>query len=277
VLTEFVAISGHGRFSPGTPGLFEDDQAAAWRTALAAAREAAPLGAFGVRLGHAGPRGSSQPRARGRDRPLPEDGWPVLAASDVRFAPWSPQPHPMDAQRFREVEEDFVEATARAAAVGFDVLVVDLSHGSLLATFLSPATNHRRDEHGGPLANRLRYPLRILDAVRSAWPAGRPLAVRLTADDRLNSGMEPDEAVEVARTFAGHGVDLVQPVAGQTLARDRSDFRRLFLVPAGDRIRNEAGVPTLVGGGITSNDEANTVLAAGRADLCLLDPPLPVP
>jgi anthraniloyl-CoA monooxygenase len=277
VLTEFVAVSAHGRFSPGTPGLYQDHQARAWGGALAQARRTSPDAAFGVRLGHAGPRGSCRPRAEGRDRPLAEGAWPVLAASDVPYAPWSPAPSAMDPRRFREVAEDYVAAAARAAAAGFDLLLLDLSHGSLLATFLSPATNRRSDEHGGPLVNRMRYPLQIVDEVRAAWPRGRPLALRVTADDRLASGMGLDEAVEVARALAEHGAELVQPVAGQTLARDRPDFRRLFLVPAADRIRNEAGIPTMVGGGVTSNDEANTVLAAGRADVCLLDPQPPAP
>jgi anthraniloyl-CoA monooxygenase len=183
----------------------------------------------------------------------------------------------VDPQRFREVEEDFVAAAGRAAEAGFDLLHLDLSHGSLLATFLSPITNRRTDELGGTPENRMRYPLRIVDAVRSAWPADRPLSVRLTSDDRLPGGLEPDDAVGIVRQLADHGVDLVQPVAGQTLTTDRPEFGRLFLVPACDRIRNEAGVPTLATGGITAYDDVNTILAAGRADLCQLDPALPVP
>jgi anthraniloyl-CoA monooxygenase len=277
ILTEFVAVSAHGRFSPGTPGLYDDVHAAAWARAVVAAREAAPRGAIGLRLGHAGPRASTRPRREGRDRPLAEGGWPLLAASDVPFAPWLPAPNPVDERRFREVREDFVDAATRAAAAGFDLLHLDLSHGSLLATFLSPVTNRRTDEFGGSPANRLRYPLDIVRAVRAAWPDDRPLGARLTADDRLPGGLGLDDAVAIARALSDHGVDLIQPVAGQTRFDDRPDFGRFFLVPAGDRIRNEAGVPTLAGGRIGTNDEANTVLAAGRADLCLFEPsPLPL-
>jgi anthraniloyl-CoA monooxygenase len=275
VLTEFVAVSAHGRFSPGTTGVYEEDHARAWANAVREMREVSPSVAVGLRLGHSGPRGSTSPRREGRDRPLREGGWPALAAWDVPFAPWMLPPNPMDPQRLGEVAEDFVAAARRAAGAGFDLLHLDLSHGSLLATFLSPLTNRRTDEFGGSPENRLRYPLEIVDAVRSVWPPDRPLSVRLTADDRIPGGMGPGEAAVVARSLVGHGVDLIQPVAGQTLAQDHPDFGRFYLIPMCDRIRNEAGIATLAGGGITANDEANTILAAGRADLCLLDTPLP--
>jgi anthraniloyl-CoA monooxygenase len=267
VLTELVAVSPRGRVTPGTPGLYEERHARAWRAVVEAVQEAGALA--GVRLGHAGPRGSTRPRREGLDRPL-RDGWPIFGPSAVPHAPWMPRPRPMTEADLEAVREEFARAAGLAAEAGFDLLELDLSHGYLLASFLSPITNRRRDGYGGPLANRLRYPLEVLDAVRATWPPDRPLAVRLTATDWAPGGLEPDDAVVIARELRDRGCHLVEPVAGQTTWTDHPDYRRLFLVPLSDRIRNEAGIPTMVGGGITTADEANTVLAAGRADLCIL-------
>jgi anthraniloyl-CoA monooxygenase len=271
LLTEFVAISAHARITPGTPGLYEEAHENAWR-GIVEAVHGANGARIGVRLGHAGARGATRPRATGVDRPLRRDAWPLLAASALPYAPWSRRPHRMAADKMRDVREDFVSAAARALDAGFDLLQLDLSHGYLLAGFLSPLTNRRSDEYGGSLQRRLRYPLEIVDAVRAVWPAERPLAARLTAADWVRGGLEPDEAVAIAVELKEHGCDLVEPVAGQTVGRDRPTYGRFFLVPFSDRIRNEAGIPTLVGGNLTTADEMNTILAAGRADLCLFTP-----
>jgi anthraniloyl-CoA monooxygenase len=177
----------------------------------------------------------------------------------------------MDEQRFGEVREDFVLAAERATRAGFGMLELDLSHGYLLASFLSPLTNTRTDRRGGSLENRLSYPLEIVDGVRAAWPADRPLLVRLTATDWARNGLTTSDAVAIAKALKEHGCDVIEPVAGQSTAEYRPDYRRLYLVPLADRIRNEAGIPVMVGGGVTTADEANTILAAGRGDLCLLD------
>jgi anthraniloyl-CoA monooxygenase len=269
VLTEFVAVSAHGRITEGTPGLYEEEHATAWRRIVEALRDGASA-RIGVRLGHAGARGATGPRRDGVDRPLRRGGWPLLAASDVRYTPWARRPHPMTADKFRDVKEDFVTAAERAAAAGFDLLELDLSHGYLLAGFLSPLTNQRTDAYGGSSENRTRYPLEVFDAVRHVWPDDRPLAVRLTAADWARGGLDPDESLSVAAALKKLGCDLIEPVAGQATGRDRPNYGRFFLVPFSDRIRNEAGMPTLVGGNLTTADEMNTILAAGRADLCLL-------
>jgi anthraniloyl-CoA monooxygenase len=268
VLTEFVAVSAHGRIGPGTPGLYEDRHLEAWRQIAASVHRSSAL--VGVRLGHSGARGATRPSKEGLDRPLRRGGWPLLAASELPYAPWSRRPHPMAADKLREVKEDFASAAERASAAGFDLLQLDLSHGYLLAGFLSPLTNRRADRYGGSLENRMRYPLEIVDAVRAVWPGERPLAARLTASDWASRGTEPDDAVAVAAELKAHGCDLIAPVAGQTVSRDRPVYGRFFLVPFSDRIRNEAGIATLGGGNLTTVDEVNTILAAGRADLCLL-------
>jgi len=273
VVTELVAVSAHGRISPGTPGLFDDAQSGTWAELVLAIRAELDV-ALGVRLGHSGARGAVRPRAGGADRPLREGAWPLVAASPLPYAPRSQTPHEMDARTFREVTDDFVSATVRAVDAGFDLLMLDLSQGYLLAGFLSPLTNRRADAYGGALEGRLRFPLQVVDAVREAWPPDRPLGVRLIARDWVPGGLDLDDGVAIARSLRDRGVDLVQPVAGFSVPATRPQYGRLHLVSAADRVRNEASVTTLAAGAITTNDDANTILAAGRADLCVLDPSL---
>jgi anthraniloyl-CoA monooxygenase len=273
VLTEAVAVSPEGRITPGTPGLYRDDHAEAWRRAVELARR--PGGAaLGVRLAHAGRRGATRPRAAGVDRPLRRGGWPLLAPSALPYSSRSPAPREMTRADMDAVREAFAAAAGRAAGAGFDLVAVDMAHGYLLGSFLSPLSNRRDDGYGGSPRGRLRFPLEVLDAVRAAWPADRPVAVTLQATDWAPRGLDLDDAVAIARELLEHGCDLVEVAAGWTVPRDRPDYGRLYLVPASDRVRNEAGVPTIAAGNLTTADEVSTVLAAGRADLCLLDPRL---
>jgi anthraniloyl-CoA monooxygenase len=183
-----------------------------------------------------------------------------------------PVPRTADAHALKTVCDGFAEAARRAAASGFDVLELDMGHGYLLASFLSPDSNRREDEYGGDLAGRLRFPLEVLDAVREAWPG--LLAVRLNVIDGTRNGLQLRDGIAIARELAEHGCGLVHVVAGQTVPEaPQADYRRGFLTPLAARVRAEARVPTLVGGYLTTPDEANTIIGAGRADLCLLDVP----
>jgi anthraniloyl-CoA monooxygenase len=270
VVSELVAVTPDGRVTPGTPGLWADDQAEPW---AAAAREVAGHGStLALRLGHAGRRGATRPRRSGTDRPLPGGGWPLLAASAIPYTSASPVPKAAETADLERVADAFAAAAGRAADAGVEVLLLDLAHGYLLGGFLSPLANRRTDDLGGSPEGRLRFPLRVVNAVRAAWPADRPLWAALTASDWAPGGLEPEEAVAAARALAGAGCDLIQVTAGQTTAVTRPDYGRFHLVGWSDLVRNDAGVPTLVGGRLTTADEVNTVLAAGRADLCLLDP-----
>jgi anthraniloyl-CoA monooxygenase len=273
VLTEAVAVSAEGRITPGTPGLYSDLQAAAWSPVVLHARRRGG-GALGVRLTHAGRRGATRPRGGGVDRPLKQGGWPLLAPSALPYSPRGQAPRAMSLQDMDQVRAAFGAAAARAAGAGFDLVVLDMARGYLLGSFLSPLSNHREDGYGGELERRLRFPLEVLDAVRDAWPGDRPIAVTLQATDWAPRGLGLDDAVAVARALLDHGCDLVELAAGWTVPWHRPEYGRLYLVPASDRVRNEAGVPTIAAGNLTTADEANTVLAAGRADLCLLDPRL---
>jgi anthraniloyl-CoA monooxygenase len=271
VLTEPVAVSADGRITPGTPGLYRDDQAAAWRQLVERAR-AAGGGRLGVRLTHAGRRGATRPRRHGVDRPLRTGGWPLLAPSPLPYLAGGPVPRELTGSDLPAVRDEFAAAAGLAAAAGFDLVALDLSHGYLLGSFLSPLTNRRGDGYGGSPERRLRFPLEVVDAVRAAWPADRPLAVTLQADDCAPGGLGLDDAVAIAATLREHGCDLVEVASGWMVATDRPDYRRFYLVPASDRVRNEAGVATVAGGNLTTADDLSTILAAGRADLCLLDP-----
>jgi anthraniloyl-CoA monooxygenase len=270
VVSELAAVAPDGRVTPGTPGLWEEAHAEAWARVAAAAREHGTR--LALRLGHAGRRGATRPRRQGVDRPLAEGGWPLLAASAIPYGRGSATPRAMERADMERVTGEFARAARLAAAAGVDVLLLDLAHGYLLGGFLSPLANRRGDEHGGPLEGRLRFPLEVVDAVRAAWPAERPLWAALAASDRAPGGIEPDEAVRAAVALAEHGCELLQVTAGQATAADRPDYGRLYLVGWSDLVRNEAGVATMVGGNLTTADEVDTVVAAGRADLCILDP-----
>jgi anthraniloyl-CoA monooxygenase len=273
VLTEAVAVSPEGRITPGTPGLYRDRHAEAWHGILEHAR---PLGGalLGVRLAHAGRRGATRPRRGGVDRPLKQGGWPLLAPSALAYSPRSPLPRAMSRTDMDAVREAFRSAAARAVGAGFDLVTLDMAHGYLLGSFLSPLSNRREDDYGGAPEQRLRFPLEVLAAVRETWPGDRPVAVTLQATDWAPGGLGLDDAVATARALLEHGCDLVEVAAGWTVPWDRPDYGRLYLVPASDRVRNEAGVATIAAGNLTTADEVSTVLAAGRADLCLLDPRL---
>jgi anthraniloyl-CoA monooxygenase len=257
VLTGLVSVSPDGRTTPDCPVM--DDS---WAPAVAKVHEAGGLA--GLRLGHAGRRGAVRPS--GVDVPL-RDGWPLLSASPLRYAPFGAVPREMAVSDMDRVRAEFVAAAEQAAAAGFDVLELDMADGYLLASFLSPLSNRRTDAFG---QDRLSFPLSIVDAVRPAFPA--VLAVRITATD-WTGGLTVEDAIENARAMAAHGVDLVHVRAGHSTANSRPEYRRGYLTTLSDRLRNEANVPTLVGGYLTTPDEVNTIIAAGRADLCLFDPP----
>jgi anthraniloyl-CoA monooxygenase len=258
VVTELVSVSRDGRVTPETPTIEE------WHPPPAA--EARIV----LRLGHAGRRGATQPHSRGVDLPL-RNGWPLGSASPLPYGPFSPVPHELDEDAMEAVRVSFAAAAQRAAELGVDMLELDLGHGYLLGSFLSPLSNRRADGYGGLLENRLRFPLSVVTGVREAWHG--VLAARVTVTDWARRGLSVEEGIEIARRLTAGGCELVHPVAGQTIYDDRPEYRRGFLTLLADRVRNEARVPTIVGGLLTTLDEANTTVGAGRADLCILDLP----
>ncbi|MDQ6713765.1 MAG: FAD-dependent monooxygenase [Candidatus Dormibacteraeota bacterium] len=268
LISEFVSVTDDGRITPETP-VIDRAQQDNLRSAVERIHRAGSRVA--LQLGHAGRRGSMRPRWLGVDRPLRQGGWKLMAPSPVAYTPHAPLPKQMTARDIAHVVKVFAAAAQAAAGCWLDALELNFAHGYLLAGFISPLTNRRTDEYGGSLENRMRFPLQVLDAVRAVWE--RPLLVRISASDWAPGGIELDEAVAIATLLKGHGSDLVHAVMGQTIWENRPDYRRLFGVPAADRIRNEGGVATIANGNITTADDVNTILAAGRADLCVLELP----
>ena len=266
VITEFVSVIEDGRITPETPVI---DRARQDTLRQAVERIHQTGSRVALQLGHAGRRGSMQPRSRGVDRPLREVGWRLMAASPIAYTPHSALPKEMTPRDIAHAVKVFAAAAQAAAGCWFDALELNFAHGYLVAGFISPLTNRRTDEYGGSLENRMRFPLEIVDAVRASWE--RPLLVRISASDWADGGMDLDESVAIAALLRTHRCDLIHVVMGQTVWESRPDYRRLFGVPASDRIRNEAGIPTIATGNITTSDDVNTILAAGRADLCVLE------
>jgi anthraniloyl-CoA monooxygenase len=268
VITEFVSVTEDGRITPETPviDLAQQDnlRSAVERVHRAGSRVA-------LQLGHAGRRGSMRPRSQGVDRPLRQGGWRLMAASPIAYTPHAALPKAMTTRDMSHVVKVFAAAAQAAAGCGLDALELNFGHGYLVAGFISPLTNRRTDEYGGSLENRMRFPLQVLDAVRAVWE--RPLLVRISASDWADGGTDLDQSISIAAMLKAHGCDLVHVVMGQTTWESRPDYRRLFGVPASDRIRNEGGIPTISTGNVTTADDVNTILAAGRADLCVLDLP----
>ena len=269
VMTEMVCVSREGRITPGCAGLYKPEHEAAF-TRLVDFVHRDTRAKIGIQLGHSGRKGSTRLMWEGMDEPLAEGNWELMAPSPLPYLPVSQTPREMNGDDLNLVRDQFVDAARMAARAGFDLLELHCAHGYLLASFISPLTNLRRDEYGGSLENRLRYPLEVFDAIRSAWPAGKPMTVRVSASDWYEGGLTADESVEVARAFARHGVDAVDVSTGQTVAEEKPVVGRSYQTPFADRIRNVTGIPTIAVGAISGYDDVNTIILAGRADLCAL-------
>jgi anthraniloyl-CoA monooxygenase len=274
VMAEMTCPSADARITPGCPGLWNDAQGAAWQRIVEFVHANSDA-KIGMQLGHAGPKGSSNAPwdHSGADRPLPTGNWPLIAASALPYLPDGQVPRAMTIADMDRVTADFVAATQRAAAAGFDWLELHCAHGYLLSSFISPLTNQRSDEFGGSLANRLRYPLAVFAAVRAVWPAHLPLSVRISAHDWVEGGTTPADAVEIARAFKAAGADLIDCSSGQVSAAQKPTYGRMYQTPFADRVRQEAGIATIAVGAISEADHVNSIIASGRADLCAVARP----
>ncbi len=268
VFTEMTDVSREARISPGCTGMYKAEHVAAWSRIVDFIHEHSAA-KVAIQLGHAGRKGSTRLAWEGMDEPLEEGNWPIISASPIRYFPESQVPREMAREEMDAVRDDFVRAAELSEEAGFDWLEIHFAHGYLFASFISPLTNQRADEYGGSLENRMRYPLEVADAVRRVW-ADKPLSVRISAVDWAPGGMEADDAVEVARMLKAHDVDIVDVSAGQTVPDARPEYGRQFQTPFSDRIRHEAGIATMAVGNISSYMDVNSILAAGRADLCLM-------
>ncbi len=272
VFTEMTCVAADARITPGCAGMYTDAQQAMWKRIVDFVH-AHSASKFCLQLGHAGRKGATKLMWDGMDRPLAEDAWDVVSASPLPYYPDSQVPHALDRAGMDRIVKEFVAATKRGDAAGFDMLELHCAHGYLLASFLSPLTNQRSDDYGGALASRLRFPLEVFAAMRAAWPAHKPMSVRISATDWAEGGLSATDSVGIADAFRDAGVDLVDVSTGQTTRDAKPIYGRMFQTPFADQIRNEAGVATMCVGNITTSDQINTVLAAGRADLVALGRP----
>ncbi|WP_437576409.1 bifunctional salicylyl-CoA 5-hydroxylase/oxidoreductase [Sorangium sp. So ce887] len=269
VITEMTDVSAEGRITPGCAGLYRPDHAEGWRRVVdfVHARSRAKIG---VQLAHAGRKGATKRMWEGMDEPLERGEWPLLSASAIPYLPESQVPKAMDRGDMDQVISDFVQAARRADEAGFDLIELHCAHGYLLASFISPLTNRRDDAYGGPIERRMRYPLEVFDAVRAAWPADKPMSVRISATDWAPGGLTTDDLLALATMLREHGADILHVSAGQTDPSGKPEYGRLFQTPLSELVRLSAKVPTIAVGNIQSYADVNSIIAAGRADLCAL-------
>ncbi len=269
IITEMTDISQDARITPGCAGIYNDDQATAWKKIVDFVHQNS-WAKMCCQLGHAGRKGSTKLLWQGMDEPLEDDNWTIIGPSPIPYTPANQVPKVMDREVMDGVIADYVNATNLADKAGFDMVEVHFAHGYLLSTFLSPLTNHREDEYGGSIENRMRFPMEVFKAVRQAWPVNKPISVRVSATDWAEGGFTPEDAVAVAKALKEAGCDIVDVSAGQVVAEQEPEYGRLFQTPFSDHIRLEADIPTMTVGNIGSYGDANSILAAGRADLCAI-------
>jgi anthraniloyl-CoA monooxygenase len=273
VMTEMTCVSPDARITPGCPGLWNDEQSAAWRRVTDFVHERSTA-KIGTQLGHAGRKGSTKLMWEGMDEPLEDNNWEVIAPSALPYGEGCHVPREATRADLDQVAADFVAAAGRAVDAGFDLIEVHAAHGYLLSSFLSPIANHRTDEYGGTLENRLRFPIEVFSAVRAAVPAHIPVTVRISATDWMPDGNTDDDAVEIARAFIAAGAAAIDVSSGQVSKDEKPAFGRSYQTPFADKIRQQvaepAGVKVIAVGAISSYDDVNTILLAGRADLCAL-------
>jgi anthraniloyl-CoA monooxygenase len=273
VFTEMTCVSPHGRITPGCTGLWNAAQREAWRRIVEFVH-AESTAKFCLQIGHSGRKGSTQLGWQRMDHPLAEDNWPLMAPSPLPYLTGISQtPRAMTRGDMDRVRAQFVQSALYALEADFDMLELHLAHGYLLASFLSPLTNHRTDEYGGDVASRLRFPLEVFTAVRSVWPAVRPLSARISACDWAEGGLSENDLLTIARSLKQAGADVLDISSGQTVPDQQPVYGRMWQTPFSDKLRNEVDIPTIAVGNIYEADHVNSIIAAGRADLCALARP----
>ena len=271
LMTEMTCVSPEARITLGCTGMYEAEHVDAWRRIVRFVHTQSRA-KICLQLGHSGRKGATRLMWEGMDEPLEEGGWDVIGPSPIPYGR-NRVPRPMSRADMDAVVEQHVRAVRMARDAGFDMVELHCAHGYLLSSFITPVSNRRTDEYGGGLENRLRFPLEVFRAMRAAWQEDCPMSVRISATDWVEDGISPDEAVEAARAFGAAGADIIHVSTGQTTPDARPVYGRMFQTPYSDRIRNEAGVPTIAVGNITEADQVNGIIAAGRADLCALGRP----
>lgn len=273
VFAEMTCVSPQGRISPGCPGLWNPEQRDAWARVVDWIHNNSDA-KFAMQLGHAGAKGSTKAAWDGIDHPLDQDNWDLVSASEQQYLEDISQlSQAITHAQMEVIKQEFVQSTLYAAEIGVDWLELHCAHGYLLSSFISPLTNQRDDEYGQSLENRLRYPLEVFEAMRAVWPKDKPMSVRISAHDWVEGGITPDDAVIIAQAFKDAGADMIDCSSGQVSKKEKPVFGRMFQTPFADRVRNEAHIPTIAVGAISEADHVNSIIAAGRADLCAVARP----
>ncbi len=274
IFSEMTNISADARITPGCAGMYDEKHVAAWKRIVDYVHTHTNA-KFALQLAHAGRKGSTRaPWDEAHpDQPLEHDNWDIVAPSPIAWSDRNATPREMTHADMERVKSDFVRATLMGEQASFDMLELHCGHGYLLSSFLTPLSNRRTDEYGGSVGNRLRFPLKVFEAMRAAWPKHKPMSVRISATDWHDDGLTEEDSIAIAEAFANAGADLIDVSAGQTTPLGRPVYGRMFQTPFCDRIRNEAHVKTMAVGNIFEPDHVNSILAAGRADLCALARP----
>jgi len=271
VMTEMVCVSPEARITLGCTGLYNEEQLEAWRRIVKFVHEWSDA-KICLQLGHSGRKGSVKLPWEGTDIPL-EQSWVRIGPSPIEYGPTLPPPREIGYAEMEEIESQFVRATVMGNDAGFDMIELHCAHGYLLSSFLTPISNKRTDEYGGPVENRMRYPVEVFTAMRDQWPDEKPMSVRVSATDWIEDGLTPEESVTIGKAFVAAGADVIHVSTGQTVSDAKPVFGRLFQTPYSDRIRNEGRIPTIAVGNITDADQVNSIVAAGRADLVAIGRP----
>ncbi len=267
VITEATHVSAAGRITPRCLGLYSDDNEKALKHVIDFCRRLG-VAQLGIQLAHAGRTASTPPPFDGGKPLTPEEGaWTTLAPSALSFAPDWHVPKALDAAGMAQVKQQFVDATKRAQRIGFDLIEMHAAHGYLMHEFLSPISNQRTDQYGGSTENRMRFPLEVFDAMRAAWPQDKPLGVRVSATDWVDGGLVPEEIVAFAKALKQRGCDFIDASSGQNDPRQKIPFAPGYNVPFAEKIRKEAGIPTMAVGMITKPAQAEEIVSGGKADL----------
>jgi anthraniloyl-CoA monooxygenase len=273
VMTEMTCVSADARITPGCPGMYQPEHLAGW-TRIVNFVHANSEAKIGMQIGHAGAKASTRLAWEGIDQPLKEGNWEIISASPQQYIEGVSQTaREMNRADMDRVKADFIRAVKDADKAGFDWLELHAAHGYLLSSFISPLTNQRTDEYGGSLENRMRFPIEIFKAIREVWPQGKPISVRISAHDWTPGGITPVDAVDIAKAFKAAGADIIDCSSGQVSKKERPIYGRMFQTPFSDRIRNQTNIATIAVGAIFEADNANTIIAAGRADLCAVARP----
>lgn len=271
VMCEMTDVSAEGRITPGCAGMYRPEHVDAWRRITTFVHENSRA-KIGLQLGHAGRKGSTAVPWEG-GAPLTEGAWDLVAPSAIAYREGWPVPREIDRAGMDAVRDAFVRAARMADDAGFDLLELHCAHGYLLGSFLSPLTNARRDAYGGDIAGRARFPLEVFEALRSVWPARKPMSVRVSATDWHEGGITDDDILAFAAALKARGCDIIDVSTGMTVADQKPLYGRMFQAPWSELIRNEVGIPTITVGAVSTADQVNTLVASGRADLCALARP----